>query len=81
MLTGEGFTASGFQGHLDPTADGTVRSADHEVGIELTHNTSTSKTTVVFLKGAPSNGTIITVDRLHDKYLKFRKNKGNLNGQ
>ena len=81
VLTGEGFTASGFQGHLDPTADGTVRSADHEVGIELTHNTSTNKTTVVFLKGAPSNGTIITVDRLHDKYLKFRKNKGNLNGQ
>jgi len=27
------------------------------------------------LKEVPSSGTIITVDRAHDKYLKFR-NKG-----
>ena len=54
------------------TADGELRSADHEYGIELTHNTSTSKTTITFTKEVPSNGTIITVERANDKYLKFR---------
>jgi hypothetical protein len=56
-------------------ADSDLRSADHEYGIDLSHNTSTLKTTITFVKSAPSDGTIITVDRLNDKYLKFR-NKG-----
>ena len=57
------------------TADGTLRSSDHEYGIELSHNTTTAKTTITFTKEVPSDGTIITVERANDKYLKFR-NKG-----
>ena len=52
-------------------ADSDLRSADHEFGIELTHNTTTLKTTITFVKSAPADGTIITVDRANDKYLKF----------
>ena len=55
------------------TADGELRSADHEFEIALTHNTSTKKTTVTFVN-APDDGTIIKVARGTDKYLKFRNN-------
>lgn len=72
IIVGEGWTASGFAGFTKATADGNVRSADHEVGVELTHDTSSKKTTLTFLKEVPATGTIITVDRAHDKYLKFR---------
>ena len=57
------------------TADGTLRSTDHEFGITLSYNTTTKKTTLTFTKEVPSAGTIIKVERSNDKYLKFR-NKG-----
>jgi len=72
VYVGNGVTADNNQKPTDLTADGELRSADHEYGIELTHNTSTSKTTVNFTKETPSDGTIITVERANDKYLKFR---------
>ena len=75
VLVGEGVTASGFRGFFSFSADTNARTADHEIGAELTHDTSSKKTTLTFLKEVPSSGTIITVDRAHDKYLKFR-NKG-----
>jgi hypothetical protein len=60
---------------LDPTwltADNTLRSSDHEYGIELTHDTVNNKTTINFTKKVPAAGTIIRVERNNDKYLKFR---------
>ena len=35
VLAGEGWTASGFAGSLNPTADTELGSADHEYGITL----------------------------------------------
>jgi len=72
VLAGEGWTASGFAGSLNPTADTELRSADHEYGITLSYNTSTNKTTITFTKEVPTTGTIIKVERSNDKYLKFR---------
>jgi len=72
VLAGEGWTASGFAGSLNPTADTELRSADHEYGITLSYNTTTNKTTITFTKEVPSAGTIIKVERSNDKYLKFR---------
>jgi hypothetical protein len=69
---GDGWTASGFAGHLNPTADTELRSADHEYGISLTYNSTTNKTAITFTKEVPSAGTIIKVERSNDKYLKFR---------
>jgi len=72
VYVGEGVTADN---NIDPsymTVDGTLRSADHEFGIELSHNTTTKKTTITFTKEVPSSGTIIKVERSNDKYLKFR---------
>tara|TARA_Y100000748_G_scaffold190877_1_gene159796 strand:- start:1452 stop:3965 length:2514 start_codon:yes stop_codon:yes gene_type:complete len=69
---GEGWTASGFAGALDPTADTQLRSADHEYGINLSHDTANTKTTITFTKEVPGSGTIIKVERSNDKYLKFR---------
>ena len=54
------------------TADDMARSSDHEKSVDLTHNTTTKKTTLNFLREAPTNGTIIKVERSNDKYLKFR---------
>ena len=71
VYVGDGVTADA----TNPTyltADGTLRSSDHEYGIELSHNTTTAKTTITFTKAVPSDGTIITVERANDKYLKFR---------
>jgi len=72
VLPGEGWTASGFAGHLNPTADTQLRSADHEYGISLSYDATTNKTTITFTKQVPSAGTIIKVERSNDKYLKFR---------
>ncbi len=72
VLPGEGWTASGFAGHLNPTADTELRSADHEYGISLSYNTTTRKTTITFTKEVPAQDTIIKVARSNDKYLKFR---------
>ena len=60
---------------LDPNsyrADSDLVSADHEFGIDLAHDTANLKTTITFRKSPPTDGTIISVDRLNDKYLKFR---------
>jgi hypothetical protein len=72
VLPGEGWTASGFAGHLNPTADTELRSADHEYGISLSYDPTTKKTTITFTKEVPTAGTIIKVERSNDKYLKFR---------
>ena len=72
VYVGDGVTADN---NIDPswlTADNTLRSSDHEYGIELTHNTTNRKTTITFTKEVPSAGTIIRVERNNDKYLKFR---------
>lgn len=72
VFVGDGVTADN---NIDPTwltADNTLRSSDHEYGIELTHDTINKKTTITFTKEVPAAGTIIRVERSNDKYLKFR---------
>ena len=74
VFVGDNVTADN---NISPTylrADTQLRSADFENEVSLTHDTSNKKTTVVFTN-APTNGTIIRVDRGTDKYLVFR-NKG-----
>ena len=72
MSVGQGVTADNNGKPTYLTADGTIRSADHELGITLSHNTTTKKTTITFTKEVPTAGTIIKVERSNDKYLKFR---------
>ena len=72
VFVGQGVTADNNIKPTYLTADGTLRSADHELGITLTHNTTAKKTTITFTKEVPSAGTIIKVERSNDKYLKFR---------
>ena len=72
MFVGSGVTADNNVKPAYLTADGVIRSADHEFGITLTHDTTTKKTTINFTKEVPSAGTIIKVERANDKYLKFR---------
>jgi hypothetical protein len=72
VFVGEGVTADNNIKPTYLTADGTLRSADHEFGISLSHDTTTRKTTITFTKETPTNGTIIKVERSNDKYLKFR---------
>jgi hypothetical protein len=72
VFVGQGVTADNNIKPTYLTADGTLRSADHELGITLSHNTTTLKTTITFTKETPSAGTIIKVERSNDKYLKFR---------
>ena len=43
-----------------------------DTDFELTHNVSAQKTTVTFILSVPTNGTIIRVERVNDKYLKFK---------
>ena len=43
-----------------------------DTDFELTHNTSTLKTTITFKSSAPADGDVITVERSNDKYLRFR---------
>jgi len=72
VSVGSGVTADN---NVDPsylTVDGTLRSADHEVGAKLTHDKTNKKTTITFTKEVPTEGTIIKVERSNDKYLKFR---------
>jgi len=73
VFVGQGVTADNDIKPTYLTADGTLRSADHELGITLTHNTTAKKTTITFTKEVPSAGTIIKVERSNDKYLKFRE--------
>ena len=72
VSVGQGVTADNNVKPTYLTADGTIRSADHELGITLSHNTTTKKTTITFTKEVPKAGTIIKVERSNDKYLKFR---------
>ncbi len=72
IYAGKGVTADNNVIPSYLTVDGTLRSADHEFGITLTHDTANKKTTMTFTKEAPSLNTIIKVERLNDKYLKFR---------
>ena len=72
VFVGPGVTADNNIKPTYLTTDGTVRSADHELGITLSHDTTTKKTTITFTKEVPSAGTIIKVERANDKYLKFR---------
>ncbi len=72
VFVGQGVTADNNIKPTYLTADGTLRSADHELGITLTHDTTLMKTTITFTKEVPQLGTIIKVERSNDKYLKFR---------
>jgi hypothetical protein len=72
VFVGQGVTADNNIKPTYLTADGTLRSADHELGITLSHDTTTKKTTITFTKETPQAGTIIKVERSNDKYLKFR---------
>ena len=72
VTVGKGVTADNNISPTYLTVDGTLRSADHELGASLTHNTTTKKTTITFTKEVPAEGTIIKVERSNDKYLKFR---------
>ena len=72
VSVGKGVTADNNIKPTYLTADGTLRSADHELGATLSHNTTTKKTTITFTKEVPQTGTIIKVERSNDKYLKFR---------
>ena len=72
VFVGQGVTADNNIKPTYLTADGTIRSADHELGVTLSHDTTTLKTTITFTKETPQAGTIIKVERLNDKYLKFR---------
>jgi hypothetical protein len=72
VYVGNGITADN---NIDPTwltTDNTLRSSDHEYGIELSHDTTNKKTTITFTKEVPRSGTIIKVERSNDKYLRFR---------
>ena len=71
VFVGQGVTADATNpSYL--TADGIIRSTDHEFGITLSHDTGLKQTTITFTKLVPSAGTIIKVERSNDKYLKFR---------
>jgi hypothetical protein len=52
------------------SADSLIRSADYEPQFSLSHNTTTSKTTINFIN-APAATSKIRVERKGDKYLKF----------
>ena len=71
---GDNVTADNNLSPLYLSSDTQLRSADFENELTLTHDTSNKQTTVTF-NTAPTDGTIITVGRVTDKYLIFR-NKG-----
>jgi len=75
VSVGKGVTADNNVVPSYLTVDGTLRSADHELGATLSHDTANKKTTITFTKEVPAEGTIIKVERSNDKYLVFR-NKG-----
>ena len=59
----------------DPTyllSDTTLRSADYENEISLSHDTENKTTTITFTS-APADGSKIRVERQSDKYLAFRR--------
>ncbi len=72
VSVGKGVTADNNVIPSYLTVDGTLRSADHELGATLSHDTANKKTTITFTKEVPAEGTIIKVERSNDKYLAFR---------
>ena len=74
VYVGDNVTADNNESPMYLSADTQLRSADFENEISLNHNTTNEETTMTFTN-APTSGTIITVDRVMDKYLVFR-NKG-----
>ena len=54
VFVGQGVTSDNVSSPTYLTADGTLRSTDHELGITLSHNTTTMKTTVTFTKETPA---------------------------
>ena len=74
VYVGDNVTADNNASPTYLSADTQLRSADFENELTLTHDTTNVKSTIVF-NAIPTNGTIITVDRVSDKYLVFR-NKG-----
>ena len=74
VYVGDNVTADNNASPTYLSADTQLRSADLENELTLTHDTTNVKSTIVF-NAIPTNGTIITVDRVSDKYLVFR-NKG-----
>ena len=74
VFVGDNVTADN---NISPTyiaADTTIRSADFENEVSLSHDSTNKKTTITFTN-APTDGTKIRVERQGDKYLAFR-NKG-----
>ena len=75
-FTGDGSTVSYQLGEIVHEEDivvkqdGTVLVLDTD--FELTHDVDNQITTVTFILSAPTDGTIITVERANDKYLKFK---------
>ena len=53
-------------------SDTTLRSADYENEISLSHDTENKTTTITFTS-APADGSKIRVERQSDKYLAFRR--------
>ena len=74
VFVGDNITADNTSTPLYLLADSSIRSADFENEIALSHNTTNKKTTITFTN-APTDGTKIRVERQGDKYLIFR-NKG-----
>jgi len=61
--------------NLTPTylsADTLLRSADYEPQFNLTHDTETKKTTINFTN-APTDTSLVRVERRGDKYFGFKK--------
>ena len=76
VFVGDNITADNTSTPLYLLADSSIRSADFENEIALSHNTTNKKTTITFTN-APTDGTKIRVERQGDKYLIFR-NKGSV---
>ena len=74
VFAGDNITADNNISPLYLSSDTTIRSADFENEISLSHDVNNKQTTITFTN-APTNGTKIRVERQSDKYLVFR-NKG-----
>ena len=77
VYVGDNVTADNSESPTYLSTDTTVRSADFENEISLSHDSANKKTTITFTN-APSSGAKIRVERQGDKYLVFR-NKGIIN--
>ena len=71
-IFGKQVTADNVESPTYLSADTLMRSADYEPQFNLTHHTSTAKTTINFTN-APASNSNIKVERRGDKYLGFKK--------